>query len=89
MTRILRILFIASFLLLSSCGYIEKSCDESNYESLSNEEGTILLYSGGVLIETHNNADIIYSDADSFAIWFKTEDGIEIYWQGEMKVILK
>lgn len=89
MTRILRILFIASFLLLSSCGYIEKSCDNSNYESLSNEEGTIELYSGGILIETYNNIDIIYSDSDSFAIWFKTEGGEVIYWQGEMRVILK
>jgi len=89
MKRVLYQLFILSFLLLSGCGYIEQSCDESNYESLSNESGTIELYSGGMLLSKYENAKIIYSDSNSLAVWFKTSDGKTIYWQGEMKMFVK
>jgi len=84
-----RKLFILSFLFLTSCGYIENSCDKSNYESLSNETGTIELYSGGVLIASYKNANIIYSNSDSDAIWFETETDSTIYWQGDMRIKIK
>ncbi len=69
--------------LFSGCGFIEKFYEGANYESLTNERGTIECYSGGVLVATHKNAKIIYSDSDAFSLWIKTSSGNKIYWQGE------
>ncbi len=69
---------------LNGCGQIEKSVDEYNYESLSNEKVKHLeLYSGGKLIKSFDKVKIIYSNADSYSLWF--EDSLENkhYWQGE------
>ena len=76
---------------LAGCGLIEKAYDKSNYESLTNERGNILMYSGGKCIGNYKNIKIIYSDSNSFALWFETKEGKMIYWQGEavIKLTLK
>ena len=75
--------------LLAGCGLFEKAYDRSNYESITNETGDLYLYSGGVLIKTYEDVKILYSNADSFAIFFKTKDGDERYWQGEAEFDMK
>jgi hypothetical protein len=89
MKRAVNILIIVSFIFLSGCGWIEKSCDDSNYESMSNERGTIELISCGVIMSRYENAKVIYSNADSNALLFEDAEGNEIYWQGEVRFYLK
>ena len=40
-------------LVLSGCGFVEMWYDSSNYESITNERGTIELYSGGVVVKRY------------------------------------
>ena len=83
---LLIVIFCFSFI---GCGSMEKIYDEENYESLTNENGDIGLYSGGRLINRFDNVKILYSSSDSFALWFITKDGKKIYWQGEALIHLK
>ncbi len=69
---------------LSGCGLWERKVDESNYESLSNERIKHMeLYSGGELIKSFDNVKIIYSNSDSYSLWFEDAQGNKHYWQGE------
>jgi len=68
-------------LFLSGCGWFEGMYDDANYESLTNEKGTIEFISGGKIMYQYKNAKIKYSSADTDAIWFKTADGQEKYIQ--------
>ena len=76
------ILVLSTFLM--GCGMFEQIYDDSNYESLSNEKGTIKLFSGGQLIKEYKNATVIYSSANSEAVLFRNSDGKRVYWQGHM-----
>lgn len=76
-------------MFVMSCGWAERVYDRGNYESITNERGDIELYSGGELVDTYKNIKVIYSSSDSFALWFKTDDGAKIYWQGEARIKLR
>ena len=80
MKKLLMVLVLA--LTLVGCGTGEKIYDQQNYESLSNECGTLELYSGGVMVKEFPNACIMYSSADTDAIFFRVGDD-EKYWQGD------
>ena len=73
-------------MMVVGCGTAERLYDQENYESLTNETGTISLYSGGVLIDTFENAKVKYASSDSEAIWFIDASGEEKYWQGSLKM---
>ena len=83
------ICLLALIFMISGCGLIERGYENANYESLTNEKGTIELYSGGVLLKTYVDAKIIYSSSDSMGLWFETKDGKNKYWQGEMEIAFK
>jgi len=83
MKKLLVALVVGAF-LFSGCGLLERGLDNSNYESLSNEKGDLKLYDGGELIATYPNSKIIYSSADTNAVFFEDENGNEKYWQGTM-----
>ncbi|MBI2044691.1 hypothetical protein HYT23_01395 [Candidatus Pacearchaeota archaeon] len=69
---------------ISGCGYWESTVDEANYESLSNERIKHMeLYSGGKMIKNFDNIKIIYSNSDSYSLWFEDSQGNKHYWQGE------
>jgi len=69
-------------LAISGCGTIERTYDQENYESLSNEEGTLHLVGPGMTdYKVVPNAKIIYSNADSMAVFYKVA-GKKFYWQG-------
>lgn len=74
---------IAFSILCSSCGWgpAEATYDNLNYESITGEEGTILVKLGDSLL-TYKNATIVYSEADATTMLIKTEQGKYIYIQG-------
>ena len=80
---------VLMILFLSGCGVFEKLFDQANYESLSNEIGTVEMYCGGKLIYTYCDVEILYSDSDSVALWLKLNNGDIVYWQGEAHILLK
>jgi len=67
--------------MLSGCGIVESWYDQANYESLTNESGTIEILSGGKVVYRYENAEVKYSSADTDAVWFETQDGHEKYAQ--------
>ena len=60
-------------MLLTSCGLFEKFYDDANYESLTNEQGLIKVYSGGAVVDSFPDATILYSDASSQAMWITSD----------------
>ena len=78
------IAIMAAALLSTGCGKLERVYDSANYESLTNEKGTIKLYDGGKLVASYVDAKIIYTSADTDAVYFKTAGGENKYWQGTM-----
>ena len=81
-------LILSSCMLFSGCGALEKTYDEANYESLTNERGNVEVFSGGMKVREFNGAKIIYSDSDSMALWLDTEDG-RFYVQGDVVIHLR
>lgn len=75
-------------LTTSSCGGCERKYDSWNYESITNEKGSLELYSGGKAVKKFDEVKIIYSDADSQAIMFES-NGKTLYWQGDALIKLK
>ncbi len=68
---------------LTGCGFFERVYENVNYESVTNECGTLRTYSGGKQIREVTNAKIKYADADSLSMWFTDLDTKkEFYWQG-------
>lgn len=82
------LIIIAAAVFFTSCGQFERLYDMSNYESLTNEKGNIAFYSGGKLIKSYNNATVIYSDADSSAMFIETSEGKEVFLQGDVIIEL-
>jgi len=82
---LIAILAITS-LSFMSCGTGERMYDKANYESMTNEIGTITFYSGGIAVKTYPNAKIVYSATDSQALFIRTSDGKKVYLQGDVIV---
>ena len=64
------IIFIV-LILFSGCGWFESMYDEGNYESITNDAGTLTLWSGGKIMAIFHEMTVIYSAADSDALYFK------------------
>jgi len=80
-----KVKFFAVIIVLLSvcaCGSMEKMYDDENYESLTNEVGTIQVISGGVITHTFKNAKIIYSSSDTQAMWIICNNK-KYYLQGD------
>ena len=82
------LVIMATGLLFSACGGMEKIYDKQNYESLSNEKGTVQFYSGGKLVKEYKNATIIYSSSDTQAMFIETNEGRKKYLQGDIIIDL-
>jgi hypothetical protein len=74
--------------LFVGCGALEKTYDEANYESLTNERGDVYVLSGGQVVFTYENAEILYSSSDTQAMWIVC-DGTKYYLQGDCVVKLR
>lgn len=85
-TLSLIVVFAITSLSFMSCGDAELMYDNANYESMTNETGTITFYSGGIAVKTYRNAKIIYSATDSQALFICTSDGKKVYLQGDVVV---
>ena len=72
------ILFVLLAIILSGCGSCEKMYDKANYESITNENGILTLWSGGNIMATFSKVEITYSAADSDAMYFKDVVGSTI-----------
>ena len=79
----MKLLLFISMIFLIGCGTMEQAYDKQNYESLTNETGTVHVYSGGIEIATYENATVIYSSSDTQAMWIETKDGNTKYLQGD------
>ena len=79
--KLLMVLFILT--ITSSCGLLESFYDGANYESLTNETGTVYFYSGGKLVNTYPGATVIYSSSDTQAMWIEWNDK-DYYLQGDV-----
>ncbi len=66
---------------LTSCGLIESKYDDLNYESITNEKGTVITKLGDSLFR-YDNATIVYSEADVTTMLIKTKFGKYVYIQG-------
>jgi hypothetical protein len=72
---------------LCACGTGEKIYDSQNYESLTNEVGTIYVLSGGKITHTFEDAKILYSSSDTQAMWVICK-GKNYYLQGNCVIEL-
>jgi hypothetical protein len=75
------LIIILTLFMFSGCGMMEAVYDGANYESLTNEKGTVEIISGGKILYSYENAEIKYSSSDTDAIWFVTKEGHEKYAQ--------
>ena len=71
-------------LALVSCGGLERQYDAANYESLTNETGTIHVYSGGKEVATYEYATVLYADSDSQCMWIRLPDDRRVYIKGDL-----
>lgn len=71
------------------CGKVEKIYDNYNYESITNEKGELSVISGGKIVAMYPNCKIIYSDSNTNALFIETNDGEEVYIQGDIIFELK
>lgn len=69
------LIIFVSAVLLTACGQCSRIYDNSNYESITNESGELVLWSGGEIMAKFYNVDIVYSSADSDAMYFKVING--------------
>jgi len=83
-----KLFFLVLLLCVFSCGQAERIYDKSNYESLTNEIGDIEVFSGGKVVATYRGAKILYSSADTQAMWVQ-HDGKEYYLQGDCIIEIK
>ena len=72
-----------ALLLTCGCGVFENIYENANYESITNERGTVHVYSGGVEIATYVNATVLYADAGSQAMFIQA-NGQTFYIQGDL-----
>ena len=77
------IIFILFTILFAGCGMLESTYDEANYESITNETGKIVLWSGGKVMAIFHDAKVKYSAADSDAMFFTAEKGSKIALRDE------
>lgn len=88
--KIFVLVFLVVFCFMQvGCGPCERAYDKVNYESLTGERGTVRVVSGGQIVETYENATIVYSDSDSQTLWIETAGGNKIYISGDVIVELK
>ena len=80
-------LIIITF-IITSCGAAEKIYGRQNYEFLTNEKGNVFFYSGGKMIKEYKQATILYSSADTQAMFITTREGRIIYLQGDIIIDL-
>jgi len=82
------VLMIVVCVLVSGCGGMEKVYDNANYESLTNETGKVEIISGGKVVRTYESAEILYSSADTQALFINV-GGNTIYVQGDAIITLQ
>jgi hypothetical protein len=79
-------LFLFVFMcILSSCntgfGPAEATYDNFNYESITNEKGTVMVKLGDTSL-TYQHATVVYSEADASTMLIKTKENKYVYIQG-------
>lgn len=83
-------IIILSFLFFScdiGFGPAEAAYDNFNYESITNETGTVMVKLGDQML-TYENALIVYSESDTSTLVIKSKEGKYIYIQGPAVVEL-
>ena len=65
--------------IMTGCGSCEKMYDKANYESITNEDGSLVIYSGGKIMAKFSNITITYSAADSDALYFTDVKGSDVW----------
>ena len=87
MSNRIRSIFMAAVLVLfAGCGTFVRSYDEAKYKSITNEVGTVQVYSGGRLVAEYPGAKVLYSAADSGSMFIQFE-GRTIYIQSDCLVM--
>lgn len=69
---------LLSAIIMTGCGSCEKMYDKQNYESITNEDGILTLWSGGKIMAVFHEMTIVYSAADSDALYFVDKKGSNI-----------
>jgi hypothetical protein len=66
--------------IMTGCGSYDnaKMYDKTNYESITNENGILTLWSGGKIMAVFPEMEIDYSPADSDALYFTDKKGSSI-----------
>jgi hypothetical protein len=72
------ILVILLAVIMTGCGSCEKFFDKQNYESITNESGNLTLWNGGQVMAVFPEMTIVYSAADSDALYFQDKKGSNI-----------
>lgn len=79
------ICFLCVIAITTSCnsgwGPVEATYDNFNYESITNEKGTVMVKLGDSVL-TYKHATIVYSEADVSTMLIKTEQNKYVYIQG-------
>lgn len=76
-------------ILTTGCGKWRKFKEQDlAYKTLTGKTGHIRLYAAGEMIADYLNAEILYSSSDSNALWIKTSENQQIYWQGDALIVL-